>query len=369
METNLRAFLWLIRNGEGTSDPNGYLRLFGGRPGRYDKLFAGFADHPRVRTYEKRDEFIKNGKKDYTTAAGAYQITATTWDSLRKAGVALPDFSPANQDKAATALIARRKALDDVHAGRWEDAIRKCNTEWASLPGSPYGQPTLTLAKAKKILADFIAAQPEAIIPLKRGADGKLSLHVSTNTAPTIQPLEVQPMLPAFIAAALPTLLNAAPDLIRVFGKGEQSEKNAQAAAKVVEIAKVVTGETTAEGAVAKIQSDPAMADAFSAEARAQFLEIEAMAEKRIAAAREFNKSDEPMFGRVKFVHILSLLVAIAALAGIGYILITSTDPTERSMALQTLLIGGFSGVLAYWIGSSQGSDKKTDLMRGPSNG
>lgn len=185
----------------------------------------------------------------------------------------------------------------------------------------------------------------------------------------TIQPLEVKPMLPAFIAAALPTLLNAAPDLIRVFGKGEQSEKNAQAAAKVVEIAKVVTGETTAEGAVAKIQADPAMSDAFSAEARAQFLEIEAMAEKRIAAAREFNKSDEPMFGRVKFVHILSLMVACAALAGIGYILTTSTDPTERSMALQTLLIGGFSGVLAYWIGSSQGSDKKTDLMRGPSNG
>ncbi|MBF0170806.1 MAG: lysozyme [Nitrospinae bacterium] len=173
---------------------------------------------------------------------------------------------------------------------------------------------------------------------------------------------EDKPMLP-FIAAALPALLNAAPDLIRVFGGGEQSEKNAKAAEKVVDIAKAVTGETTAEGAVAKIQTDPAMTEAFAQEARAQFLEIEELAEKRVAAAREFNKADEPMFWRVKFVHILSLLVAASALIAIGYILVASSDATERSMALQTLLVVGMGGVMGYWIGSSQGSDKKTDMM------
>lgn len=173
---------------------------------------------------------------------------------------------------------------------------------------------------------------------------------------------EEKPMLP-FIAAALPALIQAAPSLIRIFGQGERSEKNAQAAEKVVEIAKVVTGETTAEGAVQKIQTDPAIAQAFAAEATRQFLTIEGLIDKRIEAARTFNTSEPPIFGNIKFIHILSLLIAAAALAAIGYILITSSDPNERTMALQTLLIGGFAGVIAYWLGSSSGSDKKTEMQ------
>jgi hypothetical protein len=169
------------------------------------------------------------------------------------------------------------------------------------------------------------------------------------------------PVLP-FIAAALPALLQAAPALIRIFGGGEQSEKNAQAAEKVVEIAKTVTGERTSEGAVTKIQADPAMAQAFNAEAQKQFLEIEALADKRVDAARVFNSSEPALFGNWKFVHLLSALVAISAIVAIGYVLTTSSDTGERTMALQTLLIGGFAGVLAYWIGSSSGSDKKTDM-------
>ena len=54
---------------------------------------------------------------------------------------------------AAVALIKRRGALADVIAGRFDSAIAKCNKEWASLPGSPYGQPTLTLDRAHAVLA------------------------------------------------------------------------------------------------------------------------------------------------------------------------------------------------------------------------
>ena len=42
-----------------------------------------------------------------------------------------------------------------MRAGRIEAAIAKCNREWASLPGSPYGQPTRTMAQA---LATYDAA-------------------------------------------------------------------------------------------------------------------------------------------------------------------------------------------------------------------
>lgn len=339
---NLQAFLYLIRVGEGTSDENGYRRLFGGRPGTRDKLFDDWSDHPRVRTYEKNDEFIKNGKKDFTTAAGAYQITATTWDSLIKGGLILPDFRPESQDRAACALVKRRGALEDVLAGRFEMAITKCNREWASLPGSPYGQPTLSWSRAKKILSDATQDQAPLIVE---------------------QPKEVTPMLSSFAKAAIGPLLEAAPDLIRLFGGGDQSEKNAKAAEKVVEIAKVVTGEATAEGAVNKIQSDPAAAEAFSAEAKAQFLEIEALAEKRVAAAREFNKGEAELFGRVKFVHILSS--ALIIFSGVGGVLVLMGDFPEglKGSIVTLMLIGGWTAVQQYWLGSSSGSDKKTDSM------
>lgn len=135
-DVHVQAFLHLIRMGEGTADPAGYSRLFGGRQ------FGSFADHPRVA--------VPFGATT-SSAAGAYQILARTWDEMR-AQYSLPDFSPASQDTAAVGLIKRRGALGDVLAGNFSQAINKCNREWASLPGSPYGQPTLTFDSAAAIL-------------------------------------------------------------------------------------------------------------------------------------------------------------------------------------------------------------------------
>lgn len=146
---NLQAFLTLIRTGEGTADDGGYSRLFGG--GSFD----GFADHPRQRV-------TRSGLT--STAAGAYQILARTWDDLKNSGYSFPDFSPASQDKAAIALIKRRGALADVLAGRFDRAITKCNKEWASLPGSPYGQPTLSMSRARQILAQAGGFSSDGVI-------------------------------------------------------------------------------------------------------------------------------------------------------------------------------------------------------------
>jgi muramidase (phage lysozyme) len=64
------------------------------------------------------------GKNQYTsTAAGAFQFLSRTWDECAKA-LGLTDFSPASQDLAAVFLIDRRKALDDVLAGRFDEAVR-----------------------------------------------------------------------------------------------------------------------------------------------------------------------------------------------------------------------------------------------------
>lgn len=134
MTTNLGAFLWMIRCCEGTAGLDGYRTLYGG------KLFDSYADHPNIA--------VTAG--GYTsTAAGAYQILYRTWrDFIAAKGP--HDFSPDSQDLCARWLIGRRGATADVEAGRLEEAIAKCNKEWASLPGSPYGQPVRDMAYCRE---------------------------------------------------------------------------------------------------------------------------------------------------------------------------------------------------------------------------
>lgn len=121
---NLRAFLIMIQYSEGTFGKGGYNKLYGG------SLFQDMTRHPNTPT-------TKWGIT--STAAGAYQILNKTWNELQSK-LGLVDFSPVSQDKAAIELIRRRKALEDVYAGRFAQAITKCKKEWASLPGSGYGQ-------------------------------------------------------------------------------------------------------------------------------------------------------------------------------------------------------------------------------------
>jgi len=87
-----------------------------------------------------------------STAFGRYQILAGT-----AAGLHLNDFSPAGQDAAADTLMRRRNMIAPALAGSLEQAIRNGGLEWASLPGSPYGQPTISMATALSAFSAGIA--------------------------------------------------------------------------------------------------------------------------------------------------------------------------------------------------------------------
>lgn len=140
-DANMKAFLAVIRAGEGTADPDGYRRMFGG------DLFTSFKDHPR----QLHTRNTKHGPLT-STAAGAGQFLARTWDGLVKQ-YGFEDFSPQCQDEAMVALIAGRDAIGDVIGGRFDAAIRKCRKEWASLPGAGYEQPERTLSQALEVYA------------------------------------------------------------------------------------------------------------------------------------------------------------------------------------------------------------------------
>lgn len=134
-DKNVSAFLKTIRECEGTAGQNGYKTLFGGG------LFNDYSAHPN-----KKIPF----RGGVSTAAGAYQILKKTWDECVRA-LSLPDFSPSSQDAAAVYLIKRRKALEDVQAGRIRAAVAKCANEWASLPGNSYNQNPKTIEEVIKI--------------------------------------------------------------------------------------------------------------------------------------------------------------------------------------------------------------------------
>jgi lysozyme len=142
-DKNLQAFLMLIRNGESKLTPDAYCITMGGTASKpiyfTDPAAPDFSRHPRIRN-----------KQFNSDAAGAYQIISTTWDWLNKS-LNLPDFSPASQDKAAIWLITYRGAYEAVLRGDLNTALAKCAKEWASLPTSKYGQPTVPLAAATNI--------------------------------------------------------------------------------------------------------------------------------------------------------------------------------------------------------------------------
>ena len=337
---NLKAFLHLIRTGEGTLGDNGYRTLYGG------KLFSSFADHPRIK--------VKAGRWT-STAAGAYQFLSKTWDGLvAKYPTILTSFSPECQDEGAVMLIKGRGAYADVLAGRFKTAILKCNKEWASLPLSPYGQPTLTMDKALQIIADaggeFEAPQVEV-----KPQEKDMSL------AGTI------------IKGALPKLLGVLPELAATIKNPDVAERNVELVTKVGAVLMSSTGATNEQEAVERVLADPQTADEANTALRMSRADLmdtyertNAIEQGNIRAAREYNK-EEPItintkWLKLKFIHVLSLLFVIFAgsFVSVNFTLLSS----ELKGAIITLMIiGGWNGVKDYWMGSSSGSDKKTELM------
>lgn len=135
---NVQAFLAMIRKFESGGD---YRVIYGGGH------FEDYSQHPNIRV-----PFFnpKTQKNDYSTAAGAYQITWPTWNTiLRNAGAG--DFSPASQDAAAVWLLKLNGALAPVMAGDFQTGIELASKTWASLPYTDSKQRHVTLSDAQAV--------------------------------------------------------------------------------------------------------------------------------------------------------------------------------------------------------------------------
>lgn len=149
---NQRAFLFMIAISELSAptvarSDNGYNVVVGSTPNKLI-LFDSYADHPRrLMTLNIKGNVIRS------TAAGRYQILARYYDAY-KVQLRLPDFSPASQDRIALQMIKECRALDDIEAGRFMVALKKCVSRWASLPGAGYGQHENDAAKLQLAYQD-----------------------------------------------------------------------------------------------------------------------------------------------------------------------------------------------------------------------
>lgn len=382
MSANLRAFLAMIRWAEGTSGPDGYQTLVGG------KLFDSFDDHPR------KIQTIRFGQQEiHSSAAGAYQFLANTWDRCRKA-LDLPDFSPESQDKAAVYLIQQRGALLDVEQGRLREALEKCSWEWASLPPSRYNQPTKSVEACEVIFerAGGILSQPAGATP-----QGSVSPTPSPAPAPAAPSPGGIMAIPALVTAAASALLPIIADLFRARGS-KTATRNAEildqvgdAAPAIVEIAKTVSGAQTGEQAAEAILASKELQQQFRAQVALNWDEI-AKAMDVIGKAAEIDRADMDAaaersikLGAMPFEKLLpfyliaigQFILTLSVASGLGwavhYVVKASAEgkqiaelPSWASMIVGSLLIVialEWRSIILFVTGRNQGSSVKDAIV------
>lgn len=336
-DNQVSAYLHLIRAGETSQNPSAYSELFGG--GSFDS----FADHPR--------KAITKGRVT-STAAGAYQFLATTWDSLvRKYG--FTDFAPSSQDQAAIALIAeKRGAIEAIKAGDINAAIRLTNRIWASLPGSPYGQPTRTYEQASQVFQEYGGV-------LADEAGSSVSLIADTQKTQEVKPVGI-------FAALLPTILQMVPQLISVFGSSSDSEvaKRNQAAGVVVADTLIkATQASNLADAVGKLQSDPAALDAAHEAINVLIPQLLEVGGSGIDGARKSaSAGDQIPFYKNPAVLITVLLVPLVYMVAAEILFNISGQvwSDDIKMMFVTAIVSGLlASITGFFLGSSLGSQKK----------
>lgn len=144
-----RAMLNTIAFTEGTAGScgqDGYNTGFG------FNCFTSCSRHPNI---------VWRGGGYASSAAGRYQFLNTTWG-----GLGLPNFSPKNQDIGGLKLVSRRGVSLPTGAAltatQFSNAMKKLSYEWASLPYSPYGQPTKSLASTRAKYCSFAGCDGQA---------------------------------------------------------------------------------------------------------------------------------------------------------------------------------------------------------------
>lgn len=373
--TNVKAFYATIRHTESSNTDDAYTLVNLKAPddparGVRNHHFSDFSKHPYEGLFTTQGGY----------AAGAPQFIPSTWGDMKRQ-YGLPDFSPDSQDLGYVGCLVKRYALDDVIAGRFDVAVRKCVLEWSSLPNASESNPNWTLAKAREFYMqhggglESVAGTPYEPVQSTEETSvnpmilnvlgpmlgqlipqfGKLFAKPADDTTPR-DTTSMQVVLDAFVRAALNDP-NA---------KGTNTTQLASAIGAVQE-------DKTLKAAVTKtVLTDPEVIG---------LLEVGAGG---IAAARTANLamqvSDKPFWFNPAFWVTLMLLPLVYWIVGavlIGGVPIPPDAPwyvqlfkifgqafnQETRSGTVSLVIGMvLGGIVGIWFGTSYGSMRKTEL-------
>ncbi len=202
--------------------------------------------------YEGRKDLGNTEPGDGPRFRGRGLIQITGRDNYRRCGVAL-----------GLDLLARPELLEEP---RW--AALSAGWFWAANGLTALAEGPDALERCTRRingglngLADRRRYYNRALVAIAQTAQTEPATEPPTPQqiadSPQSIPVEAEPMTP-FIAAALPALVQQIPELIRSFGTGAVTERNAKAAEAVLQIAQQATNTPNAQAAIEAIQSDPA---------------------------------------------------------------------------------------------------------------
>ncbi len=377
-EPRIQAFLHAIRLGEGTSDARGYTRLVGGGN------FTGFADHPNQLIE------VRPGLK--STAAGAYQFLHRTWQAL-VAQYHFEDFSPDCQDEGAVALIVEKAAQRAILEDRTEDAVKSCATIWASLPGSPYGQPTVTM---KQFLDEYRRWYADAISPNDPVIGAPIAESKPVYVAPPpIQNYTTMPDPAPTPTPAQQTVANAVtagvslvnpvagallqvarslwPEIKPLFtGSGsEVAARNVKAAEAVIGAVMQATGAASPAQAIEAISNDPAASTAAREAAVTTLQGFGVVDVSGVPEARKWNlaASEIPTPWNQPAVWFAGAMVPLIYMT--TYIVINDGSKfgsDTRAFAVGAILGTLLGGMVAFFLGTALSSQRKDAVIAQQAN-
>ncbi len=160
-EARVRAYMRMLRVGEGTVGDQGYTTLFGGVSFTAEPYNKDMSDHPQIQ---------RPFGETTSSAAGAYQVMGYTWDDsdmiTRRNEYNITDFSKLSQDRFCVILFKYKRSgmLDLIVDGKIREATADYGSrEWASLPKNEtegrYGQPAETMTEALNHYDEYFAEE------------------------------------------------------------------------------------------------------------------------------------------------------------------------------------------------------------------
>ena len=190
------------------------------------------------------------------------------------------------------------------------------------------------------------------------------TIGVRPEPAPAPTP-ERKPMAPV-LAALLPTLVGMIPELAKLFGSGSAvSERNAKAAERVAQVVVEATQAANLQAAVETMQSNPDARRAASEAVHGAWYELVEAGGGGIDGARKFNvqAAAVPAWRMPAVWVTVALLLPVYAV--VGAVLWGEGWSNEIRLQVVTAVLVVISVVSAYWLGSSSGSARKTDIIAG----